>query len=114
MMIPSSIFLGYILSYCPTCQWRKLYCPFSKTTIFAFVEHHIFVTLDIIINKSMGHLKITFSNTNVKNVENTMLSSLKKIQQINIIYKNKKKSDLKQIDVKTMESSVRKLLQQVQ
>ena len=56
----------------------------------AFVEHHIFVTLDIIINKSMGHLKITFSNTNVKNVVNTMLSSLKKIQQININYKNKK------------------------
>ena len=29
----------------------------------------------------MGHLKITFSNTNVKNVVNTMLSSLKEIKQ---------------------------------
>ena len=32
----------------------------------AFVEHHMFVTLDIIINKSVGHLKITFSIMNVK------------------------------------------------
>ena len=66
-----------------------------------------------ITNKSMGHLKITFSNTNVKNVVNTMLSSLKKIQQSISIVKTKK-SNLKQIDVKTMESSVQKLLQQMQ
>ena len=79
----------------------------------AFVEHHMFVTLDIILNKSMGHLKITFSNTNVKNVVNTMISSLKKIQQSISIVKTKK-SDLKQIDVKTMESSIRQLLQQMQ
>ena len=61
----------------------------------------------------MGRLKITFSNTNVKNVVNTMLSSLKKIQQsISILIT--KKSDLKQIVIKTMESSIRKLLQQMQ
>ena len=79
----------------------------------AFVEHYIFVVLDIIINKFMGHLNITFSNTNVKNAVDAMLFSLKKIRQSISIVKTKK-SDLKQIDVKIMESSIRKLLQQMQ
>ena len=35
-MIPSTIFLGCLLSYCPTCPWRKLYCPFSKKAIIKF------------------------------------------------------------------------------
>ena len=35
-MIPSTIFLGCLLSYCPTCQWRKLYCPFWEKNIFKF------------------------------------------------------------------------------
>ena len=73
----------------------------------------MFVTLDIVINKSMGHLKITFPNMNVKNVINTMQSSLKEIQQSISIVKTKK-SNLKQIDVETMELSIRKLSQQMQ
>ena len=93
-MIPSTISLGCLLSYCPTCPWRKLYCPFWKKNIFRFgkcicgTSH---VCCYIHYHKQIyGTFENNFSNTNVKNVANTILSSLTKIQQSISIVKTRK------------------------